>query len=308
MRLVTALLLCPVALLLGQTPPSPPTAPHAPQMAPAMPEVPPDRVVLTVGDLKITAEMFNQIVDILPPQVQAAARGPNRRQYADTLVKIFSLAQEAKRRKLDEAPAFKIQSTFQQSNLLAGKVFEQLNKESTLSDADLHKYYDEHQAEFEQVKARHILIRMKGSPVPQKAGQPDLTEEEALAKVQALQKRIAAGEDFAMVAEKESDDTSSGSNGGLLGTFRRNTMVPAFEDAAFKLKPGEVSEPIKTQFGYHLIKVDSKENSFEDAKPDLERKLKPEMAQKAVAELEKKANPVYDPEFFGPPAPTTAKQ
>ena len=80
-------------------------------------------------------------------------------------------------------------------------------------------------------------------------------------------------------------------------------MVPAFEEAAFKLKPGEVSEPVKTQFGYHLIKVDSRQNSFEDAKSDLERRLKPEMAQKAVADLEKKSNVVYDPEFFGTPKP-----
>ncbi len=80
-------------------------------------------------------------------------------------------------------------------------------------------------------------------------------------------------------------------------------MIPAFEEVAFNLKPGEMSAPLKTQFGYHIIKLDARLNTFDDARPELEKRLKPEMAQKAVSDLEKKSNAVYDPEFFG-----TAKQ
>lgn len=298
----TILLFCP-ALLFAQTPlpPPPQASPLTALEAPALPEVPPDKVVITVGELKITAAMFNQIIDTLPQQVQAAARGANRKQYAETLVKIFALAQEGKRRKLDEAPGYKIQTMFQASNMLAGKVFEQINNETSSTEEGLRKFYEEHKTEFEQVKARHILIRMKGSPVPIRTGGKELTEEEALAKVQEIRKKLVAGEDFGELAGKESDDTSSGSNGGELGAFRRNSMVPEFEEVAFKLNPGELSEPLKTQFGYHLIKVDSRVNSFEDAKTEVERRMKPEMAQKAVADLEKKSNAVYDPEFFGTP-------
>jgi peptidyl-prolyl cis-trans isomerase C len=309
MRFLTVLFVCPLFFVMAQTPPPPPpkAAPPAaiqfPPQPAAQPQVAPDKVVMSIGEFKITAEMFNQIIDSLPAQVQAAARGPNRKEYAENLAKIFVLAQEGKRRKLDETPAFKLQTMFQNSNMLAGKTYEQLGKETSPSEPDLRKYYEEHAAEFEQIKARHILIRMKGSPVPVRAGKPDLTDEEAAAKIKEVQKKLAAGGEFAALAAEESDDPTSGSNGGELGQFKRNSMVPAFEEAAFKLKPGEVSEPVKTQFGYHLIKVDSRQNSFEDAKSDLERRLKPEMAQKAVADLEKKSNVVYDPEFFGTPKP-----
>lgn len=300
----TLLVLCPV-ILLAQTPPPAPAPPAPPAVAPAAPPAPPepapDKVILTIGDLKITYAMYSQILDTLPAQMQAMARAGNRQQYADMLVKIFVLSQEGKRRKLDETPSFKIQTMFQSSNLLAGKAYEELGKEGGLSEAEMRKYFDEHKDEFEQIKARHILIRMAGSPMPLATGKKELSEEEALAKITELRKKLAAGEPFDSVAQYESDDRTSGSNGGQLGTFRRHTMVPPFEEAAFKLKVGELSEPVKTPFGYHLITVDERLNSFDDAKEELEKRLKPEMQQKAVSDLVKKANPVFDPEFFGTP-------
>jgi peptidyl-prolyl cis-trans isomerase C len=239
---------------------------------------------------------------MLPPQSQVKARGEGRKQYAESLVKILVLAQEGRKRKLDETPAFKIQSTIQTSNLLAARTIEQLNQENTVAEADMRKYYEEHRGDFEQVRGSHILIRMQGSPVPVRPGQKDITEEEALAKAQVLHKKLVAGQDFGGIAREESDDTQSGAQGGDLGVFRRNQMVPAFEEVAFQLKPGELSAPLKTQFGYHLIRVDSRQNvTFEEAKPDIERRMKPEVAQKILQDLEKKGNAVYDPEFFGLP-------
>lgn len=162
------------------------------------------------------------------------------------------------------------------------------------------KYYDEHKEDFEEAHARHILIRMQGSPVPLAAGHKELSDVEALAKVQGLRKQIQEGGDFEKLATAESDDVQSGSKGGDLGTFGHHQMVPAFDEAVFHMKPGELSEPVKTQFGYHLIKVDTVgTKSFEDAKPEIEKRIKPEMAQKNMQDLEKKANVQLDPEFFG---------
>src|SRR4030095_104336 len=93
------------------------------------------------------------------------------------------------------------------------------------AEADGQKYYDAHKGEYEKIKARHILIRFKGSPVP--AGEKkDLTEEEALAKTKALRARIVGGEDFATIAKAESDDTGSGAAGGSLDFFGPGQMVP----------------------------------------------------------------------------------
>lgn len=302
------LLVCPAAGLLAQTPP-PANATPVPKPTvtmsvenPAnkvMPMVPPDKVVLTVGDVSLTSAQFDQIIDALPEQYKSIARGAGRKQFADNLVKVLVLSQEGKRRKLDETAAYKTTIMFQNANALAAVTFADLGKETKVTDEDLHKYYEEHKGEFEQVRARHILIRFAGSPLPLKPGEKDLSEADALVKAQELLKRIKAGEDFAALATKESDDTGSAANGGDLNFFHRGQMVPSFEAAAFALQPGQLSEPVKSQFGYHIIKVEAKQvKSFDDEKADIEKRLKPAQSQKAVEDLQKKSAVVYDPVFF----------
>ena len=294
--------------LLAQAPPPQPTPAPQPTVTmsvdnPApktMPVVPPDRVVVAAGDLKITAAQFDQIIDALPEQYRATARGSGRKQFADNVVRIAVLAQEGKRRKLDESSAYRTQSMFEDANILANMTYEEIGKNAKVDEADVRKYFEAHKAEFEQVRARHILIRVQGSPAAVRPGQKDLTEAEALAKAQDLRKRIEAGEDFAQLARKESDDTGSGANGGDLGFFRHGQMVPSFEQAAFALQPGDLSEPVKSQFGYHLIKVEAKESKgFDEVRPELERRMRPEQAQKTAEELQKKTQVVLDPDFFG---------
>src|SRR3954452_8025206 len=124
----TMLFVCPAACLLAQTPPKPAQPSAAPQPsitlstedAKPLPTVPPDQVIITVGDQKITAAQFDQIISSLPAQFQANARGPARKQFADNVVHVLLLAQEGRKRKLDETPAYKIQTMFQNSNMLAG--------------------------------------------------------------------------------------------------------------------------------------------------------------------------------------------
>jgi peptidyl-prolyl cis-trans isomerase C len=256
-----------------------------------------------VGDVKLTAQQFDQIIQSLPPQFQSSARGLGRKQFADNLVKLLVLANEGRRRKLDEAPAYKVQSQFQNANLLAGAAYDALGKEANVTDAELRKYYEDHKSEYERVHARHILIRVQGAPLPVRPGQKELSDAEALAKAQDLRKKIAGGADFAGLAREESDDAQSGANGGDLGFFGHNQMVPPFEKAAFDMKPGDLSEPVKTPFGYHVIRVEAKEaKTFEDMKPEIEKKLRPEAAQKAIDELQKKTTVEYDQVFFGAPA------
>src|SRR5215469_15276591 len=128
----TALFLCPAACLLAQTPPPasstpvkpgvqatpvPPSTPPKAQpgapvtiqmpIAPAPAQVPPDTVVLTVGDMTLTAKQFDEICDGLQEQYKAFFKGPGRKQFADQLVRIFVMAQEGKRRGIDQTPEFK---------------------------------------------------------------------------------------------------------------------------------------------------------------------------------------------------------
>jgi len=265
-----------------------------------MPTVPPDRTVIAIGDLKITAAQFDHMIDALPENYRPGARGAGRKQFADNVVRILVLAQEGKRRKIDETPAFKTQAMFSEASLLAGLTSDDLRRNVRLEDAELRKYYDAHKSEYERVRVRHILIRMQGSPLPPTPGQMELTENQALAKAREVRKRLLEGEDFATLAGTESSDTESIPTGGDIGFLRRGQRVPSFEEAAFALNVGQISEPVKTPFGYHIIRMEAKESkAFEALRPDLEKALRPELAQRAIEELTAKAGTVLDSEFFG---------
>ncbi|HAF58463.1 MAG TPA: hypothetical protein DCL00_02640 [Opitutae bacterium] len=127
--------------------------------------------------------------------------------------------------------------------------FNQLLEEESqcdaVSTADARKYYDERPELFrmeEQLSASHLL----------KMAKTEAEFEKALEDVKALRERLHSGEDFAEVVRLESDDKG---NDGNLGTFGKGKMVPEFEKAAYALKPGELSEPVRTQFGWHLIQL-----------------------------------------------------
>jgi peptidyl-prolyl cis-trans isomerase C len=304
MKFFGILLLVPVGCLLAQNPAPAPnhspslTGPGAPLLTPAIPNVPDDKVVITAGDLKLTALEFNQIIDSLPEQYRAAARGPGRREFGQNLMRVLLLAQQGKNLKLDQSPEYKTQAQFQAENLLAQRTFNQMAEGIKVDDAQVKAYYEAHIKDYEQVRARHILIRAAGSPAPAQPGKKELTDAEALAKAQEIRKKLVEGADFAQLASTESDDAGSKTRGGDLNFFKRGQMVAPFEQAAFSMKVGEISEPIKTQFGYHIIKVEARK-SFEDFKPEIERQVRAQEAQKMLEEMQKKANATLDPEFFG---------
>ena len=281
------------------------TAPQTPpikiEAPPTQAPVDPNKVIATFGDQKITVAEFNDLIAGLPPQYQAQARGAGKRQMMEEIIKLKILANEATKAHLDLKPDIQKQIEFHKENILAGAEYQNLMNNVQVDDATAKAYYDAHKSDYQEVQARHILIRFKGSPVPLKEGQKDLTEEEALAKAQEIEKRLKAGEDFAKIAKEESADTGSGANGGELGMFKHGQMVKPFEDAAFALQPGQISDPVKSQFGYHVIQTEKVVNkTFEEARPDINGKLKPEMAKKKVDELEKAANVKLDDSFFAP--------
>ena len=262
----------------------------------------PNKVVLSIGEEKYTASQFDTLVKTFPPQLQQLAMGPQRRQFIEQFVQLRLASKEAERRNLDKRPDIQEQLAIQRDNILAQSLYQQMINDTKVTDADIEKYYNEHKSEFESAKAHHVLIRFKGSMMPLGKDKKELTEEEALAKAKEVQKRLLAGEDFTKVAKEESDD--SGTPGGDLGNFTRGQMVPAFDQAVFSQEIGKVGEPVKTQFGYHIIRVDSREGkTLADAKADIERKIKPELARKEIEGLKAKNNVVIDDTFFKPTPP-----
>jgi peptidyl-prolyl cis-trans isomerase D len=122
----------------------------------------------------------------------------------------------------------------------------------------------------ERARARHVLVRVA-------EGSSQEEEAEARARVEAALARIRGGEEFAAVAEEVSEDPGSKANGGDLGFFRRGQMVEAFDQAAFSLEPGAVSEPVRSVYGWHLIRVEERKpaelRSFEDVRADLAHEI-----------------------------------
>ena len=301
------LILAPLAIGFAQTPkptpkpmPPPSTAARAPL---ALEDVPgTDPVVLTVGDDKMTKSEFERLIAGLPQQAQARAQSPGgKRQVAEQVAQLKAMAQEARKRGVDKTDQAKELIKFQTDSVLANALYREISTGVKADGAAAQAYYDQHKVEYDQVTASHILIRYKGSSVPMKAGGKDLTPEEALAKAQDIRKRLAAGEDFAKLAIDESDDDTSAKIGGSLGEpFTHGRMVPAFEEVAFKQPVGELSEPVKTQFGYHIIKVTKHEAaSFDSVRQGIEQRLKPELAQKAVEEIRKQAAVTMNDSYFG---------
>ena len=264
-----------------------------------------DPVVLTVGKEKVTKSQFetlyNDIIKSMPPEQRARLQGPEgKRQLAEQLAELKAMAQEARARKLDQEPGVQTQIVMRVDQVLASAFYQELGNGLKIDDAEIKSYYDSHKNEYEQVTARHILVRFKDSPAPLRQGQVDRTDAEALARAKEIREEIAKGGDFAELAKKDSDDTGSGVNGGSLGSFGHGQMVKPFEDVAFSLKVGDVSGPIKTQFGYHIIQVQQHTSkTLEEARPEIEAKLRPELAQKAVDEIRGKADISYDKDYFG---------
>ncbi len=139
--------------------------------------------------------------------------------------------------------------------------------------ARIEQYYKDNPARFDKkkrIRARHILVK-----VGEKAGAAE--QEAAKKKIEGIADHIKKGEDFARVAAETSDDPGSKERGGDLGFFGPGVMAKAFEEAAFKLKPGELSAPVRTQFGWHLIKVEEVQEPeivpLDKAKPEIAREL-----------------------------------
>ena len=170
---------------------------------------------------------------------------------------------------------------FTQGRAIQQLIDKEFGQKVSVADKDVKAYYDKYPDFFkqpEQVQARHILIKVD-------------SQAEAAAKAEGrktlenVQQKLHKGGDFAALA-KEFSQCPSSADGGKLGSFKRGQMVKPFEDAAFALKPGEVSDIVETKFGYHLIEVTDKQPettiSYEDVKDRLKQYLRQEEIQKEV--------------------------
>jgi peptidyl-prolyl cis-trans isomerase C len=225
------------------------------------------KVLAKIDGVPITEDDVSDALEDIGPGLPQKLDGPARQQYAlDYLIDMKLVAKKSATDKMDAGPAFARRMAYYHDKLAMEALLTDVAAKAATDDAE-HKAYDEaakSNPPVPEVHARHILLP---------------TEDEAKAALA----RVKKGEDFAKVATELSKDP--GGEGGDLGWFTKDKMVPEFADAAFKMEPGQVSDPVKSQFGWHIIKVEGKRMktfpSFDQVKDQAARYV----VQKAQSDL-----------------------
>lgn len=230
-----------------------------------------NKVYAKVGGVEITQETLNELIQSMPPQYAQQLQMGGEEPLVEEAINQELFLLDAKAQKLEESPLYQAEMKRLQKQLLRGVAINSVLENITADEADVKAYYDDHGHEFltqEEISASHILVD---------------TEEAA----KDVKRRLDEGEDFSAIA-REVSTCPSKENGGNLGHFGRGQMVPEFEDAAFSMKVDDISEPVQTQFGYHIIKLDHKHEArkleFDEVKEQIEQNLRNVKQQDAYTE------------------------
>ncbi len=264
-----------------------------------------DKVVATIDGEKVTLQEFNAELDKIPMNMKMlVASQSGKKNFLDRLIVQKLLLKEAKKENIEKDKEFQDKlAEFKSQLIMQTLLGKKIAKASNFSDEELQKYYEAHKEEFKkerEIQTRQIVVK---------------SEQEA----KELQGKIAKGEDFADLAKRYSLDPSAKANGGDIGYHPKGTLIPEYEEAAFKLtKIGQVSGPVKTQLGYHIIKLEGVRPPayvpFAEVKDFIRQKLtqekQTEMVQKYIEGLKKNAKIVVNADLLteeGKQAETPAK-
>lgn len=201
------------------------------------------KVLATIDDQKITLDEFNKELDKIPMNMKMlVASESGKKNYLDRLVVKKLLLREVSKEKIENDKEFQERfNDIKEQLLIEALLKKKITAQTQMSEDDLKKYYEEHKEDFKkdrELNTRHILLK---------------TEEEA----KQVQAKLQKGEDFTELAKKYSIDPNVRQTGGEIGFQPKGSLIPEFENAAHKLtKVGQVSGIVKTQFGYHIIRLE----------------------------------------------------
>lgn len=257
-----------------------------------------DKVVARVNGVDIRQSDLALATDEVGASMPQQMAPDQKREYLITyLSDVIIVAQAAEKQKLGDRDDVQHRIAFERNKVLMEALLQDTGKAAS-TDAAMHKVYDEAVKQMppeEEVHARHILVP---------------TEAEA----KEIEDELKKGADFATLAKAKSKDPGA-ADGGDLGYFTKDQMVPAFSAAAFKLDKGQISDPVHTQFGWHIIKVEDKRikptPTFDEVKPQLENFVAHKAQAELVASLRKSATierldqppPAPNPSTLNPAAP-----
>jgi peptidyl-prolyl cis-trans isomerase C len=263
-------------------------------------------VLAKIGNKEITRSDIEAYMGLYPENQQAMIKADPRMEevLVRNLVSIMVVSDVARKKGIDKNPAVRKQTEIMRNEYLARTyVQKEIIGKINLTDKDFEAYYDTHKKEFENpemVKARHILVAVKPDATPEQ-------KEAAKKKAEELLAKAKAGEDFAKLAQENSDDPGSKAKGGDLGFFTQGSMVGKFEQAAFALKPGEVSGVVETEFGYHIIKQEERkaaeQQPYEAVKEQVKARATQAIQQERLNAFLEKSMKDAKVTFYGPEPP-----
>lgn len=232
------------------------------------------KVLATVGNTEITSDYIDEIIARYPAQQQAMlASDEGKRQVLEQAIAFELMSEFAKETGLDKTEEFKDQLNKFAKELLAQMVMKKTLSSVTVTDDEAKAFYEEHKENFvelETVTAKHILVA---------------SEEEA----KKVEEEIASGSITFEDAANKYSSCPSKEQGGNLGSFSKGMMVPEFEEAAFAAEIGKLTNPVKTQFGYHLILIDEKNEgkvkAFDEVKDAVVQQLIQERQQRKYLDV-----------------------
>ena len=255
-----------------------------------------ESVLATVNGEVITIDEYNEKLKRLSTFEKARYRGEEgHKEFLNALVHKKLMVQNARKMGLDKDAEVrkKIEALMHEvaERVLVEKLIErEIWNKVVVTDKEAKAYYDKHKGEFqekEEVRISHILVA---------------TEEEA----QKIRQELEKGADFAELAKEKSIDQNTAKQGGDLGYFERGRLLPEFEKVTFGLEVGEVSDVVKTKFGYHIVKLEDKKEAsikeFYEVSDEIKKKLisdkQQEEYQKWLRKMEKEAKIEINKEFF----------
>ena len=270
------------------------------------------KVLATIDGEKITMDDFNKELDKIPVNMKMlVASESGKKNFLDRLVVRKLLLKEAKKEKIDSEKDFQdrladIKDQLVIESLLKKKII----TEAQISDDELKKYYEEHKEEFKrpkEINTRHILLKTEG-------------------EAKQVQAKLLKGDDFVELAKTYSIDPNAKASGGEIGFQPQGSLLPDYEKAAFNLKkPGDISGIVKTQFGYHIIRLEAVRPAayvpFEEVKDSIKNGIvqarQGEMLEKYIDSLKKGSKISINenllqapekPEAKVPPPPASPKE
>jgi len=293
--LLAAALSASICVAQGSSPQTSASSPSS-QSATTAEASSPDKVVLKVGEDKVTKADVDYLIGSLSPQLQQAVARNGRKPVGDEYALMLLLSQKAKSEHLDASPDFQRKLALQKLQMLAQDEYRKMAEDIQVSPEEVNAYYTAHKSDFDEAQVREVVVRKK--PANATSDTPGLSADEAKTRLAEIQKAIESGMDIKDVAKKF-DVPNVVMVYPDPQTVRKGEMIPELDKAAFELKDNQFSQPVDTPQAMVLLQVLShQEPDIKAVSGQIENQLRQEKLQTAVNDMKAKANIWMDPDYF----------